>query len=61
MRSYVVPPADERLAAVDLSSAQIFGMEGAWYETTVFHGGIQYLADPGTHLAVGERADGQVI
>lgn len=28
---------------------------------TVFHGDTQYLADPQTHLAVGERADGQVI
>lgn len=26
---------------------------------TVFHGNTQYLADPGGHLAVGERADGQ--
>lgn len=26
---------------------------------TVFHGDIQYLADPGTYLSVGERTDGQ--
>lgn len=36
MRSYVVPPADEHLAAVDLGSAQIFGMEGAWCEAVLF-------------------------